>query len=394
MNQDFTYSQLLKLCKYKEIEREGLNDQLLKDRIIGLNNRLLEQNFSFSIEKKSSYYIVSEFEEVLLLRKLNDNLRRIYKDRQSNRDQIIRQMIILLEEGCPFWILKSDISSFYENIDRDYLIEKIEGDNLLSFYSLYLLREIFKNQSILQSPGLPRGLCISSTLSEIYLRSFDRKCKKSPGVYFYARFVDDIVIFSYEEGQIQRLSKELEDFLPEGLTINKEKTQLISRDSLLRRLHFEYLGYRFTLRKTPYNNKEELIISIGEKKLKKIKTRLVKCFLDHLKNRNFQLLKMRVVFLTGNYSIRKNQAGNQLKAGVFYNYKQVNDAKVFEELDTFYRKLLYSRFSNLGVRLYPTISADERAELAKYSFKFGFTNRVHNTFLPHELRRITSCWKV
>lgn len=43
--------------------------------------------------------------------------------------------------------------------------------------------------------GLPRGLSISSVMSELYMKYFDLRIRRLEGVYYYARFVDDIVVF-------------------------------------------------------------------------------------------------------------------------------------------------------------------------------------------------------
>ncbi len=42
--------------------------------------------------------------------------------------------------------------------------------------------------------GLPRGVPLSATLSEYSMKRFDRFVSTLPEVYYYARYVDDIVI--------------------------------------------------------------------------------------------------------------------------------------------------------------------------------------------------------
>lgn len=97
-----------------------------------------------------------------------------------------------------------------------------------------------------------------------------------------------------------------------------------------------------------FNGKfSELRVSIAEKKVIKIKTRVIKAFLDFSKNKNFGLLEKRIQFLTGNYSIRKSEEGNSLRAGIYYNYLQVTDTDIFNELNQLLKKTIFSKKSKL-----------------------------------------------
>src|SRR5688572_16237397 len=139
MNQSFTRQELFRLCKQSEYVDFGLRvnelNDLLNDTFENINNN----NFEFDIKKVNEYYLTNDLPNKLVLRKLNDNLKRLYKDEQANRRIIISQIKTLLEESCPFWILKTDISSFYESINRTRVIEKFQNDSMLSYQSMYLL---------------------------------------------------------------------------------------------------------------------------------------------------------------------------------------------------------------------------------------------------------------
>jgi hypothetical protein len=404
MNQSFNRQQLIRLCKQAEFVDYGLTLTQLSDNLDETFETINNDKFAFEITKFNEYYLTNDLPNKLVLRKLNDNLKRLYKDEQANRRIIISQVKTLLEETCPFWVLKTDIKSFYESIDRDRVIAKFKDDLMLSFQSMYLLRKVFENPTLSATTGVPRGMNISSTLSEIYMRKFDRWIRRFPGVYYYARFVDDIIVFTNSLQSsldlIIVINSKLSE-LADGLEINHTKTELFNGSSLkslnkstgnlIRKSNdLEYLGYRFTKEKR--GKIDYLKVSIADKKIKKIKTRIVLAFLDFIKNKEFKLLENRIKFLTGNYSIRKNLDGNDLRAGIYYNYLQVTDLTIFDELNRFYKKTLFSKNQSFGNKLSLALTSVQKEKLNKYCFKTGFNFKVYNSFKFEEMTAIISCW--
>ncbi|HML66220.1 MAG TPA: RNA-directed DNA polymerase [Dysgonomonas sp.] len=390
MNQNFSSQQLMRLCKQDEWEDYDLTkDGLLK--LIDENfEKIISGTFEFQINKVGDYYLTEDLPQKLILRKLNDNLKRLYKDEQANRRIIIRQVKTLLEENGPMWILKTDIEKFYESIDKEKIISKLKNDSMLSFHSLYLIDKLFSNDKIEGITGIPRGLNISATLSEIYMRKFDRWVQRIIGVYYYARFVDDIVIFSNDKSVIEDINKNINFNLEKGLKKKEKKTAIYNGSDIKTSYPLEYLGYRFTT--TTNGRNKSLSLSIAEKKVKKIKSRIIYSFLDYLKNADFDLLEKRIKFLTGNFSVKKSNDGNELKAGLYYNYSHITDLRVFDELNIFYRKLLYSRNGSLGIKLNANLSSHQRDILSKYSFKHGFLKKVYISFTFEEMSNIKKCW--
>ena len=360
----------------------------------------LEQNFAdisnnaftYKIKQKSSYFLVQDLSHKLVLRKLNDNIKRLYKDEQANRRIIIKQIKTLLEETCPIWILKTDIEGFYENINREKIITKLKSDMMLSHHSLSLLEVLFSSPLLSCTTGLPRGLNISSTLSEIYMRKFDRWVQREDGVYYYARFVDDIIIFCSDKEKLIAIKNKINANLPEGLKMKQSKTAVFEGLSITESNPLQYLGYKFTVR-NKNNSKNDATTLIATKKVKKIKTRITASFLDYLKTSNFQLLVERIKFLTGNYSIRKSDEGVELKAGIFYNYPHLSDPTDLDRLNLYYRKLLHSKNGSLGKKIDSSLTREQKQILQKYSFTYGYKNKVHKAFKRDQMSHITHCWK-
>ena len=104
-------------------------------------------------------------------------------------------MVSLLKEKPSKWVIRLDIRNFYETIEREKLMSRFVEDGRLNYQSIYLLKNLFSNSSIFKMKGLPRGLNISSVMSELYMKYFDLEIRRMDGVFYYARFVDDIIIF-------------------------------------------------------------------------------------------------------------------------------------------------------------------------------------------------------
>lgn len=392
MNQSFSSQQLIKLCKNTELDSYGK-----KSLVIELDSHfkdIIEETSEFAISKAYDFYLTNNLCDTLIIRKLNDNIKRIYKDEQANRRIIIDQVKTLLEETCPFWILKTDIKSFYESIDRDRLIAKLKNDAILSFQSLQVLNKIFLNSTLAESTGLPRGMSISSTLSEIYMRKFDNWIKTSEGVFYSAKFVDDIIIFSFSKEKLELIRSNLNiqlKVLDLNLVINEKKTPPIYDGRYItKEKPLEYLGYSFT--KEIKNKKAELVVSIANKKVNKIKTRIIKALCDYVNTKDFILLEKRIKFLTGNYCIKRGIEGKELRAGIHYNYPQVNYLMVFNELNIFLYKSISSKNGSLGIRLSKILSKPQRIKLSGYSFKHGFLNKEYHSFTFDEMKQIICCW--
>lgn len=400
LNQDFAPKQLIKLCKKNELIDNKLSKEDVEKDIEETWGEILSNTFSFDLKPVNNFYVANNFIHKLVLRKLNDNLKRLYKVKQGNRRIIISQIITLLEETCPIWILKTDISSFYNNIKRYDLLDKFKEDTLPSYYSVSLLKQLFINPLISDINGLPRGMNTSATLSEIYMRKFDRWIRSCKGVYYYARFVDDIIVFANYKETIDIINEQIDkklSILAKGLQKNTSKTEIFNGNDIAKKKPMEYLGYKFYTenirKKKSKKTVKKLWITIADKKNKKIKTRIIYAFLDYRNNKNFSLLLQRIKFLTGNYSVKHNTENNDLKAGIYYNYSNINKYDVLNELNLFYQKALFSKNKSFGIKLTGLLSNAQKDKLRKYSFRHGFLKRVYHPFSYENMKQIKACWK-
>ena len=194
-----------------------------------IERKIEEDNFQFSrfeekkFKGKIGYKFASACDE-LIAKKLNDNIRRLFKIKPSDRHAIIKQTISLLKDSQPITIARLDIKNFYETIDRKKLVQYVINEWLLSHQSRIFLENWDKQLNEQNIEGLPRGMSLSSTLSEIRIRNFDKIMKYEKKVYFYARYVDDIIIFfTGNEDELKNITKKNLKETVEELSFNEDK---------------------------------------------------------------------------------------------------------------------------------------------------------------------------
>lgn len=137
------------------------------------------------------------------------------------------------------WILKADISVFYDSVPRERAIRLCKElgmhkvvFNLLEKWSSTLKIRYGNSIGPAQESvvaGLPQGLSISSSLAELYAGEIDKLYRNHSG---YFRYVDDILMIcsSYEEAkrELDQLKKTVESL---GLRLSPTKTRIAELSS-------------------------------------------------------------------------------------------------------------------------------------------------------------------
>lgn len=348
----------------------------------------------------------------LVARLVSKNIRVNYKLKQADRQTIISNAMSMFKEGSPFDVYRLDIKKFYESIDSKLLFERLIGEGKCSWQTVVLLDQFLNTLAAYDVTGLPRGLGISATLSEFYLKEFDLAVSALPGVFYYARFVDDILIVT--SGQIARGSFEsqVEELLPQGLEFHTAGKRdyiavgKVAKEAAGKKLDgFDYLGYNIRIfsehSEETVNGvfRRKVFCDISKVKVEKIKKRLLNSFSSYLASSqyptDFALLKNRVRALTGNYYIVDPMTGVDIKTGIYYNYVQKNFVGrcALDELDAFIRGVLFSTKHQLSRRVISALSLDKRKQLAGYGFRTGFVNARFHSFKYDTLKKIKECWR-
>ena len=391
-SQSFSAEALYSCTTQVERRNSGLKKENFIEAIENeLGNTIADSTYHFQIKQEGDLFLNGrtrkDFDYMcqnLILRKLHKNIKVIYKVQQADRNTIIRQMRILLNENVDMWVVRLDVRHFYESINREKLITKLTEDARLSYSSITLLQSLFKEPVVAGGTGMPRGLGMSAAMSELYMKYFDLTIRRVEGVYYYARFVDDIIVFCSSEWSKDLTWEIAQDGLNRlGLELNTEKSYTWC--SSAQGAELVYLGYAFK------KIGSKVDVSIADKKINVIKTRLTKSFVRFAKDRNFNLLKLRIKFLTGNFTLYQADTLLPIKVGLFFNYKQATNIVSLDELDKYYQKLLHCRTGKLGSHI--ALTKLELKDLEKYSFRFGYENHVNHHFTNDQMDMITNCWQ-
>lgn len=404
-------NELRKQCKdYREELQHQLEDltnqyeERKRTEIAEAYNQVVHGKYPVKLNvveaKGKDAYTVADMPTMLISKFVALELRNQYQLRLANRDEVVEELRVLLDNSMPKILIRADIHHFYESILQQELLERIESDDYLTSTSIRYLRKFFYEYNKLtnnqEHKGIPRGLSFSPALAEIYLREFDGKVKSINGVYFYKRYVDDIVLLAnpskISDDDCWGALQEIADGL--SLTLHDDddkivKVQLPTSDE--ETLSFNYLGYQFK-----YGNGQTALL-LTEDKVRQYCTTIDCIFNAYAKVANHRtkddkgkkytdgLIQFihRIDALTGNGNLDSRR--NFVKTGLFYSNRLLTDLYQLDILDHYLADALNDpeRFSppqNLfnygeGNSYKENVERIKYKILTKYSFKSGFRDR-------------------
>jgi hypothetical protein len=382
------------LGKIDELKNE--RELLLNSKLDELSRKVSAGKFKITLKRndtildKPVYLIEDKPEFYFALKQVQYNFKRLYKVKQSNRCLIVSQIRNILNDKLPKVLVRVDIESFYESISHEKLLEKLNEDNLLSYSSKIVIRQVINQYKVLSgdNKGLPRGVGISSYLSEIYMRSFDKVIASLSHVNYYARYVDDIfIVFSSSLSLKPNFYLELvKEILKEktSLELNTSKSHEFDLVKQRPKFSFNYLGYSFEIDKTEKANKVSL--TLPNTKIARYKQKIDLALSSYLmspiksqKTARVMLLK-RIRFLTGNTRLVNNK--DRVMVGVHYSNNLITDVSCFKALDDY----LETEVNRLILN--PFVSK----KILRSSFVKGFLFKRFSPFKPLELQQIVKPW--
>jgi hypothetical protein len=360
--------------------------------------------------------------DALVLRKINDNIRRAYGIRQTQRSLAVKLARLALSEWTPKGIVALDLKSCFENITPKLVVDKLRQDAKVSSQTIYLLELLFERARRFgankYTRGLPRGILVSSTLAELYLTSLDEGIKKIPGVYVYIRYVDDILLLASRSSH-QLVTEVNKCVAHQDLVVNRAKSRNVdagcacafSCDHLVgacpcankcictvnndNREYIDYLGYRLIFATGKDIEKyQRCHAMIAPQKANKIKKRVALAIHSFKRDLDFDLLDNRMRYLTSNVTVDRALAKSTLRSGVAHTYDQYDepaDVGRFKEcslksLDVFSRTKMQLLFA---VRV---MTYMQKRKLRRHSFFYGHANKHRASFAPTQINQIKECW--
>lgn len=338
------------------------------------------------VHEKQTYVFKKSLVSFCASKQTQINLSKIFKVNPASRNNILAQLRAILEDRLPKIIIRTDVSSFYEDIPHSDLLDIICSNKLLSVSSKKYIRQVIKNYSTLcggVNKGVPRGIGVSAYLSEIYMSKLDELVKNTPNLGYYARYVDDIVLVFYPDKNMQEadcLSKIQDVFGRMNLKMNMDKTKGIFLQKDTGDKLFEFLGYKITVSISNRVPKFEL----SDKKTKKLKERIRKAFDMYRRTKNKRVarhcLYHRIRFLTSNTRLLNNK--NNIVVGIYYSNRFITKGECLRGLDA------YLNYCILKVN--DVVLAKH---LSIFSFEKGWTERVYHKYSANKLKQITKIWR-
>lgn len=359
LNQSFDEKTLLKLTTKKEIInfKLGRNTSEYIESLKSIAEKINSDSFSFSTISSFQYngkiiYTTNSAEECYTIKKISDNIKRLYKINFSSKEDIVNQVINILSDTSSYRVFRLDVKEFFESIDFKSVLAKLSADNILSNSSLSKLHNL-RQQLPSYFLGLPRGLAISSVLAELYMEEIDNIIRSEIGIYFYARYVDDMIIVLHDENIDMTYFEKI--FSNKKLSLNNKSIELNipSVNHSDNTYNFNFLGYTYLIHNTTDDDGfRKITVDISTKKQKKIKTRIIQSILAYSRDHNDELLIKRIKFLSGNYSVNINndfqkkyseEDGSILKGGIYYNNKFINTEVNLSTLNDFIKNYYFVR---------------------------------------------------
>lgn len=370
----------------KKTKEEQLTNELQK-----ISDKVVARSFEIYLRKidipngKPIYTVSATPEHFFAMKQIQQNVSSLYDVKQANRSAIVNQVKILLGDGFPKFVLRTDIDDFYESIPHEPILKKINRDNLLTPFSKKLLRRILDQYKAKSGTdkGIPRGIGVSAYIAELYMRDIDKAIKELHDVTFYARYVDDIIIVftpSHDHARAYRndVSKILKKY---KLTLNRSKTKPFDLRNGRKNFKLEYLGYEIS------SGKEETETRLTSKRIDKYKERMDLAFAAYInlskvnEKKARKLLVRRIRFLTGNTRLLNNK--KNILVGIYYSNNQLTEQDDLILLDEYLKGKIDTLIS----------SSQLQKRLQKYNFQEGYNKKRFSPFKIRELSEIMEVWE-
>lgn len=200
-----------------------------------------------------------------------------------------------------YYILKMDVSKYFQNIDKNILYNiikrKIKDEKIL-----WLMKQIiYSNEG---EKGIAIGNYTSQIFANIYLNEVDQYIKQILKVKYYFRYMDDSIILVKTKEEAKYVLGEIRKFLQDNLELElNQKTQIFKNKQGVNFCGYKISEYRMKIRDR------------GKKNLKK-KIKILKKQIKEGKLNSEEAQK----YLCGHIGYIKNGNVYNLVNKLFYHY--------------------------------------------------------------------------
>lgn len=200
-------------------------------------------------------------------------------------------LYVALKRKKVNWVLDIDIKGFFDNLDKELLVEMIEqriaDPRILRLIQKWLNAGIVVDGKWSETEtGTPQGAVVSPLLSNVYLHYVldqwtDQWRQERQGDVIIVRFADDAIIGFQHESEARQYLQELQERLGVyGLELNQDKTRLIRFGRFARQNReergegkpesFTFLGFQHICANNSLGRFEVRRITDGDRRRKKL----------------------------------------------------------------------------------------------------------------------------
>ena len=363
------YENNRELLKYYQEQKEGIVKQVLGQFATQVNSTAFRFGItSYMYGAKECFTIeAADRAQFYAMKTLQRNVVKAFNVEMLNRHTVMQNLKLQMNSNLPIYIIRTDVSSFFESIKHDRLFALIDRNSVLSVKSKEMTKNIIreydrvKNTTLVpQGQGVPRGIGISSPLSEIYMADIDKEIKGRKEVIFYSRYVDDIlIILAYmpKQMQLDKYYQALESKFREeyGLTLQPVGSAKCELHDLYKHIlgsprnqTLSYLGYKLYVDGTDDRN---VLFGLSDDRKTRFKNRVDNAFerFGHVVKVDIKQAKRdlrdAVNLITGN--IRLTKAKSSVKVGFYYNNDLLDNDEDFQELEDYLKSKVLPIPANL-----------------------------------------------
>lgn len=250
------------------------------------------------------------------------------------------------KDGKDIYFFKTDISSFYDNINHSILLNSLA--NKIDGIALKLVAKAITTPTVssasqtyeVNTLGIPQGLAISNILSSIYIERFHKDMERRFADGLFLRYVDDILVLSATPLNAEKI-------ITDGIARHNLNLSLTKSKTISGKIEdgFDYIGYYI----------KDAVISVRKKNRDKFSDRLVKRCTLLRKQKEDPSLRPR--FASGdkefldyastdlNLMISGFRTGNHNYGWISY-YQRINDLTLLYQFDRLIRKTLGKDFTS------------------------------------------------